>query len=298
MTTLAQVDRYFKRSNSIFHYIDWGGSGPLAHMAHATGLCAGVYTPFAEKLRSRLNMLGMDDRGHGKTQAAANPQKLKNWNVFVADLERFFETLNGPIIAMGHSRGATASLLLAVKRPDLVRALVLIDPTIIPFAWGPLWFLAKATGLAKHIPIAATAAKRKNNWPDRSAVLTSYKEKAVFQSWVQAFLKAYVAEGTRETDQGIIKLRCEPAWESRCFAVCPHDVWGNLPQLQQPVLVVYGAKSDTFLAPAARRFQTKVPHAVLQRFEKTGHFVPMERPQETAAAIFSFLEDHKLIGDT
>jgi pimeloyl-ACP methyl ester carboxylesterase len=33
---------------------------------------------------------------------------------------------------MGHSRGATASLLLAGKRPDLIRALVLIDPTILP----------------------------------------------------------------------------------------------------------------------------------------------------------------------
>ena len=25
-----------------FHYINWGGAGPLAHISHATGFCAGM----------------------------------------------------------------------------------------------------------------------------------------------------------------------------------------------------------------------------------------------------------------
>jgi pimeloyl-ACP methyl ester carboxylesterase len=291
---MSRYDHTFNAPDGDFHFIDWGGSGPLAHIAHATGLCAGVYTPLAQRLEARLKILGLDDRGHGKTKAPANPGTLKNWNTFITDLEQFLETLSGPVIAMGHSRGATVSLLLAIKRPDLIRALVLIDPTILPFSWMWGWFLAKKTGLVKWIPIAARAAKRKNGWPNRAAVMAAYKKKGVFRHWADGFLEAYVSEGTEETKNGIIKLCCEPAWESKCFAVCPHDVWRYIPQLKQPVCVLYGAESDTFLVPAVKRFEAVVPHAVFHRFDQTGHFVPMEQPQQTVEAIFSFLDSQDI----
>jgi pimeloyl-ACP methyl ester carboxylesterase len=191
---------------------------------------------------------------------------------------------------MGHSRGATASLLLAVRRPELVRALVLIDPTILPFSWMWWWYLAKKTGAAKRVPIVATAARRKHVWPDRQSILDSYRKKAVFSGWQNGFLEAYIESGTEATADGKIRLCCSPAWESRCFAVCPHDVWRFIPRLQQPTLVVYGAKSDTFRPPAAKRFQAKVPGTAMVPLEETGHFVPMERPAETADAIIAFLE--------
>ena len=292
---MSRTDYTFQGSDGEFHYIDWGGGGPIAHFAHATGLCAGVYTPLAERLRSHLKVYGLDDRGHGKTKAPANPRSLKNWNVFVSDLEHFFESFNRPVIAMGHSRGATVSLLLAVKRPDLVQALVLVDPTILPYSWTWGWAVAKTLGLSKRIPIAATAAKRKNGWTDRQQILDSYKKKAVFRTWTDGFLEAYVNDGTEDNGNGTIKLCCLPAWESRCFAVCPHDVWRFIPRLKQPVLVLYGAESDTFLASAAKRFNVQASHAQMQCLEATSHFVPMERPDETNRAIISFLEKEALV---
>ena len=285
----------FKGSDGIFSFIDWGGSGPTAHFSHATGLCAGVYSPLVKILRARLKVFGMDDRGHGKTSAPADPNSLHNWNIFADDLEHFFIDLNEPAIAIGHSRGATASLLLAVKRPEVVRALVLIDPTIPPYHWMWWWYLAKKTGLAKHMPIVATAAKRRFIWPDRQTMLESYRGKAVFRSWQNGFLEAYVASGTEETADGQIKLCCAPAWESRCFAVCPHDIWRHIPRLNLPTLVLYGTESDTFLAPAAKRFKAKVPSARMMPLEGTSHFVPMERPADTAEIIIKFLRDQSLI---
>src|SRR4030042_6173015 len=112
-------DLTFPGSDGDFHYLDWGGSGPLAHIAHANGLCAGVYTPLAERLRPYLRVIGMDDRGHGKTTALADPRELENWGIFAADLERFFEYLDEAVVAIGHSLGAVVSLLVAIKTPDL-----------------------------------------------------------------------------------------------------------------------------------------------------------------------------------
>ena len=253
-----------------------------------------MYTPLAERLKSFLKVLGMDDRGHGSTKAPANPQELKNWDIFVDDLARFVENLGQPVIAMGHSRGATVSLLLAVKRPDLIRALVLIDPTILPFSWMWWWYLAKLTGLAKFVPIVATAARRRSEWPDRKSMLEAYQVKPVFQTWTDGFLDAYIREGTEETGRETIRLCCEPVWESKCFAACPHDIWRHISRLQKPALVLYGAKSDTFLASAAKRFKAKVPQTAFRCFENAGHFVPMERPDETAEVIFDFLRNENV----
>ena len=287
--------RSYKGGDGEFSFIDWGGKGLLSHFSHATGLCAGVYSPLAARLRSHLKLVGMDDRGHGKTSAPADPKKLKNWDIFAEDLANFCKYLNEPVVAIGHSRGATASLLLAIKRPELVRALILIDPTILPYHWMWWWYLAQKTGLAKRAPIVATAAKRRYIWPDRRTMLDSYRKKAVFRGWQNEFLEGYVQSGTEETPDGKIKLCCTPAWESRCFAVCPHDIWRCIPQLKHPTLVLYGASSDTFLAAAARRFSAKVPAAKMISLQETGHFVPMERPDVTAETIVNFLKQQAIM---
>jgi len=254
-----------------------------------------MYTPLAERLTSNLRVLGMDDRGHGKTTAKADPGNLHNWDVFVEDMERFFDHLNEPVIAMGHSRGGVAALMLAIKRPELIRALILIDPTILPLSWKWPWLLAKKLNVARLVPIAARATKRKYIWPDRETILRAYEGKGAFKDWKDGFLDGYIRDGTEETGDGTIRLCCEPAWESRCFATCPHDVWRIVSRLQRPMLVLYGAESDTFLPPAKRLLQAKVSSTVFRRFEATSHFVPMERPDESAEAILNFLKDNQII---
>jgi len=81
----------------------------------------------------------------------------------------------------------------------------------------------------------------------------------------------------------------------KVFSVCSHDVWRYIPRIQQPILVLYGAASDTFLAPAVKRFQKKAPHAVIRRCDDTTHFVPMERPDETVEAINNFLKENGVL---
>jgi pimeloyl-ACP methyl ester carboxylesterase len=283
-------DCEFQGRGGAFHYIDWGGRNHLAHFSHATGLCAAVYSPLVRHLTEEMRVLGMDDRGHGKTTAAADTARLKGWGIFARDMERFFDSFDTPLVAMGHSRGAVSSLRLAHKRPDLVRALVLIDPTILTkYAMGYIYFLKK-TGLIRHIPIAARAAKRQDVWPDLATIHATYQKKSMFSTWDPACLDGYLSHGTQTHQNGQIRLSCTPAWESRCFSVYPHDLWRFLPRIQQPALVVYGGKSDTFKATAALQLQKALPHARFICFQDNGHFVPMEKPEAVARAILDFIK--------
>jgi pimeloyl-ACP methyl ester carboxylesterase len=289
------VDRTFHPPQGDFHYVDWGGPGVPAHFSHATGFCALTYAPLAERLSPHLRVVGMDDRGHGLTRAPARVKELRNWDVFAEDLERLLEYMDEPAVLMGHSRGAVASLLLSARRPDLAKALVLIDPTILPFSWMWWWYLAKKAGLARFVPIAYRAARRKNDWPSTRAVMASYSSKGPFSTWEKGFLEGYIAHGTKETETGHVRLSCDPEWESRCFATCSHDVWRFIPTLAMPTLLIHGEKSDICLSPTVERFRKKVPHAKIIGLKGTGHFVPMERPDETAELIIEFLKEKGII---
>ena len=44
-----------------------------------------------------------------------------------------------------------------------------------------------------------------------------------------------------------------------------------------------------------KRFKAKVPETAFRCFEDTGHFVPMERPDETAEAILDFLKNENVL---
>ncbi len=104
---ITEQSKIFESDKGDFHYYNWGGEGPLVHIAHATGLCAGAYAEMAAKLKPYMNVLGIDFRGHGRTVVPADPYRLKNWNIFYNDMERFLEHLGQPVIAIGHSLGGT-----------------------------------------------------------------------------------------------------------------------------------------------------------------------------------------------
>ncbi len=284
-------DHIFQSNRSSFNYIDWGGQGPLTHVAHATGLCAGAYTQMAEKLQKQLHVVGMDFRGHGKSTAPADPRRLKNWNVFYQDLEHFFEKFNRPVVAIGHSSGGTASLQVAARRPDLVSALVLIEPGIMPPSWRPWVFLAQKSGLSKHVPFVTRVMRRKNLWSSLEEARQDLYGKGPFKSWQDDFLSDYLEEGFKTDVEGTVKLACDTHWEGKCLATAPVDIWRYVRQVKIPTLVLYGKQSTTFLPAVVEKLRSNLPGVIIKGFENTGHYVPMERNNDTVNIILEFLKD-------
>ena len=62
-------------------------------------------------------------------------------------------------------------------------------------------------------------------------------------------MQGYVEDGIVESDSGLVRLACNPAWESRCFSTFCHYAYGYIKRLQVPTLVIYGKESDTFCRP-------------------------------------------------
>ncbi len=124
MTRFTEAD--ILTHNIKLHYYRTGGSGPKLVLAHGItddGLC---WTPVAKALSSQYDLILVDARGHGKSEA---PDTGYNQATMATELAGLITDLGlkKPTI-IGHSMGAATALHMAALFPDLPGAIILEDP--------------------------------------------------------------------------------------------------------------------------------------------------------------------------
>jgi pimeloyl-ACP methyl ester carboxylesterase len=287
----APIEGFVSTSENQIHYLDWGGSGRQIHFLHGNGFCAGTYTPFLKYLTADYRICASDVRGHGQS-SFHGLQRIRSWDIFADDLKYVIEkAMTPPVTGMGHSLGAVTTCIAAAKYPKLFSGLVLIDPVI--FTPARLWAIAlmKAVGLRGRMPLVRSARHRKRVFSNKRSAFERFASgKGVFKYWSPEFIEAYLACGLLEKDADTTLLTCDPELEAQIFESVPLNVWFYLKKVSCPVLAIRGAASDTFVATAARRLETKVPNIELATIPRAGHFVPMEQPRTCAQRIKAFLD--------
>jgi N-formylmaleamate deformylase len=108
------------------HYYRTGGEKPpivLVHGLTDDGLC---WMPAAEVLSQSYDVVMVDMRGHGKSEA---PEDGYTLTTIATELAYFIQELGlqKPVI-LGHSMGAITALVLAALFPDLPRHILLEEP--------------------------------------------------------------------------------------------------------------------------------------------------------------------------
>mgnify|MGYP001155983853 CR=1 FL=1 len=277
-----------KFSPSGIPYINWGGQGPLLHFAHANGFPPGTYSAFVQHLTGQFQVFGMECRALWDRQ---DPTQFQHWRELGEDLARFLTEMKlGMVLAAGHSLGAVTSLFCAVAHPELVHALILIDPVILPAHLAPIWAVAILLRLNRRTRLPAGARRRRVEWPSREVLLRAYRAAPVFERWQEPFLRDYIYNGTVDNPAGGVRLRYPREWEARIFETAPPDVWCALPRLRHmPLLVLRGQHSGTYMREAMYLMRRLLPHGTFMEIEGADHFVPMSRPEKAAAAIKAFL---------
>lgn len=259
-----------------------GPQAPLVHFAHATGMCAGLYRPLLDALAPHVNVVASDARGHGRTRLAADPAELTSWRTYVDDLAALLADLPGSprLILAGHSMGATVSMDLAVRLPDKVAAVVMIEPAFVPFAAAAAWD-------GRRNPMAEQALRRRAVWPSRAAVRAAYAGRGVFATWADADLDAYLDDGVRDRADGQVELACAPAWEAATFAAVSPTLEAAIGGWRGGLALLHGTERSTVTAADAATIALRAG-TVVQRFERADHFLPLADPAAMAAAILAF----------
>ena len=257
------------------------------HFAHATGFNAETYRELISALDPSLDVYAMDARGHGMSEATADPKKLRSWVQYRKDLEALVETLSRPTVLAGHSMGATVSMELAAARPDLVQGLVLIDPVIVPPRHVPMMALARTFGLTgRLIPISQAAARRRMEFPSRQAAVENYVGKGPFRTWPREWIEAYVEGGTVATEEGAVRLSCDRVWESETFSSASINPYRDIEKLRCPITLIAREHDGPPFTRASRdAFMQRQPETRLLILEESSHFMTMEHPEIARAEI-------------
>jgi pimeloyl-ACP methyl ester carboxylesterase len=266
---------------------DFGGDGPVIHLAHANGFPPGTYRRLAESLTPHYHVIALAAR---PLWPDSRPESAPTWRPLADDLSAGLDRLGlRAIVGVGHSLGGVLTLWAAILRPDLFRAVVLIDPVILPPTWLAALRLLRGLGLGQRQPLVQSALHRRRTWPSRQACFERYRSRPQFARWPDAALWDYVESATREAEDGQVELIYPANWEAHIFATTPTDIWRDVPHLRTSALVLRGEHSDIFLPAAQARLARRLPRARFITIPGAGHLLPMERPIEIGAAIHNWL---------
>jgi len=290
MQRQVPFEGYIHLPDGKLHYLDWGGSGRQVHFLHANGFCAGTYAPFLSHLTGIYRVVASDVRGHGDS-TFPQTERIRNWDVFADDLKTIVAgAMTPPVIGMGHSLGAVTTCIAAARYPQLFSAIILLDPVFI--AGSERWRLAlvRLLGLRSWLPLARNARQRKRSFAGKQSALRRFVAgRGIFKSWSADFIEAYMECGLLEHDADKAILRCDPELEAQIFESVPLNVWKTVTRVKCPILAIRGDQSDTFLPEAGRQLEQVAHDARVVTLPRAGHFLPMEKPEETAAAITEFI---------
>ena len=255
-------------------YLEWDNAHPALHFAHATGFNAETYCQLLQPLSDRLHIFASDSRGHGFTTLPESTAQLKGWTIYRDDLAALLNAAHpGPLILAGHSKGAIISMMLAAQFPARVRALVLLEPVLVPEI--------RAATLPPDGPpnLAVRAAKRRAVFASAEAAFESYRGRGAFTTWPDEVLRDYLKGGLIRTGNGEeVRLACAPAWESQSFESTPAGGAKLAAKVRCPLTVLHASDGTAGSAQVAELARAK-PDARLIHVPGATHFLPMEHPE-------------------
>lgn len=267
---------------------------------HATGFNAMTYQSMLAPLGLRARVAALDLRGHGRSSLPAKGA-LTSWNKYRDDVIAFLdeEAPHGVVLG-GHSMGGCVALLVAGKRPDLVKGLVLADPVILSrktYFWNhvcpPVAWLMARNGMA------ARAKKRRAEFKSFREALDGYSGKPAFKSWREPFLADYLLDGLDRADTGHAdaetqswKLLCTPAWEAKTFGAQRNRPWRALGVVRKkkiPIVILRPNRDSVISGKVRAEIIQKNPSLMMRGIRGTTHFLPMEAPYEIRDQLSAFI---------
>lgn len=271
--------------------LDFGGTGAPLHFLHANGYPPVCYRPLIELLVPDYHVFGMLLR---PLWPGTEQGSIRDWKPFSEDLRQFLHQAGtGPVIGLGHSIGAVVTLRAAIREPELFRALILIDPVLLPpfqvLQLRVLRTLGIRSGARRLIE---TALKRSRHFDDLEQMYAGYRRRDIFRYFSDEALWALIRGLTRPSKDGGYDLAYSPEWEARIYQTGmwnDWDLWTGIRSLRMPVLVLRGEETDTFFVKTAEIAKQRNPDVQVETIPQATHLVPVERPLEVAEAARKFL---------
>lgn len=259
------------------------------HFSPANGIPVASYAGFIEFFPSSYHFSGMDCRGAWPGQPA--PTRSFNWHRHADDLIAAIEShYTQPVIGMGHSLGATITVVAASKRPELFTRLVIIDPASLPSRYASHFYDLMPQWLAfRMLPFIRRTHDRQRVWASRQAFIDNYREHPTYRRFTDRALRDYAQSGLQKRADGQYELVFNPAWESFNFRRV-YFLWQALAKVKHPTLFLRAEHTYMYSQERFEQLNSSLGDNVVgTNIPDSNHLVTHENPEPLSRQIVSWL---------
>ncbi len=256
----------FARVNDVvLHFEDRGDKAkPALVFANSLGTDFRIWDEVVGLLGDRFRFIRYDKRGHGLSEATPAPYAMDD---HVSDLESLLQHLGvNSCAVIGLSVGGMIAQGLAAKRPELVKAMVLMD-TAHKIGTEEMWN-QRIEGVTKD-GIGSLADAIMQRWFTPA-----------YRSPDNPDFVGYTAMLTRTTVDG---------YAGTCAALRDADYTESTLALKLPVLAIVGDQDGSTPPDLVRSTADLVKGAEFRIVADAGHLPCIEQPQAVANLVSNFL---------
>lgn len=237
-------------------------------MLHGLFGSARNFASLAESLRPEAQVFACDARNHGRSPHTAT----HTLDDLVLDLEEFLreQKINQPIL-LGHSMGGLTAMAFALKKPEVVRAMIVLDIAPRSYRPGHVGEIA-----AQKIDVAACTTRREID--ERMA---EFVPDPVVRQFLQMNL-ARDAEGRFYWSNNIAAIEASP--ERTQFPAVEGVLYGG------PVLAIRGLDSDFVRDQDVGRMRQAFPRLEMHDLAGAQHWLHHSHREQVTALILPFLQ--------
>jgi 3-oxoadipate enol-lactonase len=257
--------QYAHLENTKLHFrIDGPDDGAPVVFANSLGTDFRLWDPILPLLPKGLRILRFDKRGHGLSACPPAPYSMGS---LITDTEQLMD-LTGFKDAMfvGLSIGGMIAQGLAVKRLDLIRAMVLSN----------------------------TAAKIGNPamWNERIAAVNEGGVEALADGVIERwFSKGFCAGPDIDLWRNMLAQQSNAGYAGCCAAISGTDFYTPTSGLRLPTLGIAGTEDGSTPPDLIRETVDLIPGSQFHLMRKAGHLPCVEQPIEYAQVLTDFMRN-------
>ncbi len=259
------------------HYRDEGlHSGPTLVMVHGFSASLQAWSPWVARLGDHYRIISLDLPGHGLTRAPKGYAASIDGYADLVD-QTALRLGSGPYVVIGNSMGGGVAWHDALRHPNHVRALVLVDAAGWPGQGqpqgGPLIFKLLRNPIAR-----ALIRNIDTRWLAKDGLEKAYVDPAlVTPALLDRYAELARAPGHRDI---LLTIRQDAAG-----SITPQ----TFKAIHVPTLVMHGEEDALIPLADGKGFASGIAGAKLVTYPKVGH-VPMEQiPDQSALDLGAFL---------
>ena len=248
---------------------------PVLVLVHGSNASLLTWVPWVNRLDKNFRVVTLDLPGHGLTGAVPNEdysqEAMVTFTKEVADKLHLAKFAIG-----GNSMGGGVAARFAEEYPDRVTHLILVDAAGMPTEQGdkiPLAFRIARIPVINNVMLYITP---------RSIVTEGLNDAIIHKEiitdrMIDIYWDFARMEGTRKATL----KRFSIPWN--------HDVERDIARIKAPTLILWGAQDHLIPVEAAHKFASAIAGSKLIVYPATGHIPHEEVPDESAAAVRTFL---------